>query len=197
MNDINFNNIELVISAAHPSQLISSSLPQIAFSGRSNVGKSSLLNTLCGRKALARVSSTPGKTATVNYYNVGGKFFFADLPGYGYAKRSGDEIKRWGQLMESYFASDARRLVLQLIDLKVGATADDESMLNWLAHYRVPFIVVATKCDKLNKTDRQRSVLLLKENPLIPNGVPIIPYSSLTKEGRDEVLSNIKKFLNN
>ncbi len=190
----NFNNIELVMSAGMPSQLITSSLPQFAFSGRSNIGKSSLLNVLCSRKSLARVSSSPGKTATINYYNVDGKFFFTDLPGYGYAKRSVEEIKKWSRLIESYLSSDSVSLVIQLIDLKVGVTKDDEMMLEWLTHYRVPFIIAATKCDKLNKTTKAENLKKLAESPIIPKGIPIIPFSALTKEGRDEILSCLLKF---
>lgn len=193
----NFNNINLVMSAGMPSQLISSPLPQFAFSGRSNVGKSSLLNVLCSRKSLARVSSSPGKTATINYYNVDGKFFFTDLPGYGYAKRSGDEISKWGKLIESYFSSNSVSLVIQLIDLKVGATKDDEMMFEWLTHYRVPFIIAATKCDKLNKTAKAENLKKLAENPFVPKGIPIIPFSALTKEGREEILSCLSRYLNN
>jgi GTP-binding protein len=133
--------------------------PEIALSGRSNVGKSSLINTLLGRKSLARVSSAPGKTITINYYDIDKKLFLVDLPGYGYAKRSKESKKSWSSLTEDYFiknpSSDAIKLVIQLIDIRTGPTEDDVMMINWLIDQDVPFIVVATKTDKLNKTDKK------------------------------------------
>ncbi len=193
MKDLNLNNIELIISAACPKQFPSTELPNIAFSGRSNVGKSSLINALCNRHSLARVSNTPGKTTTINFFNIDNTLVLADLPGYGYAKRSGEDIMKWGELMESYLSSQAVSLVIQLIDLKTGPSKDDEMMFDWLCHYRVPFIVVATKADKLNKTNREKNLVSLSNNPHIPKGIPIVCFSALKKEGIGEVWSHIKK----
>ena len=141
--------------------------PQIALSGRSNVGKSSLINTMLGRKSLARVSSTPGKTITINYYDVDKKIYLVDLPGYGYAKRSQDSKRSWSTLTEDYFlknpSADAVKLVIQLMDVRVGPTDDDIMMINFLIDNRVPFVVVATKADKLSKTELAKKLATSSE----------------------------------
>lgn len=194
MKKLNLNNIKLYISAGRTDQIPCGGIPQIAFSGRSNVGKSSLLNALTKRKSLARVSGTPGKTITVNFYEIDGKLFFADLPGYGYAARSAKDQAAWSGLVDGYLSSgNDIRLVLQLIDMKVGPTADDEVMLDWLVNQRIPFAVIATKADKLNKTNRTKALQELSEHPLIPNGIPIIPFSSLNGEGVNEIWAFIDK----
>ena len=189
---MNINNTQLVLTAGNKNQLIHDKLPQFAFSGRSNVGKSSLINTLLNRKALARVSSEPGKTITVNYYKVDNTFYLVDLPGYGYARRSESDKRKWSELVDSYVTSHDVTCVVQLIDLKVGVTQDDEIMLDWLVQTGTKFFVVATKADKLNKTNRTASLEKLSSHPLLEN-IDIIPFSALKKEGKDEVL---KKILN-
>ena len=165
--------------------------PQIALSGRSNVGKSSLINTLLGRKSLARVSSAPGKTVTVNFYDVDGKIYLVDLPGYGYAKRSHDSKKVWSTLTEEYFTKNPSRdyikLVIQLIDIRTGPTEDDILMINWLIDSGVDFTVVATKTDKLSKAQLSSTLAELDENYFKGTGIEIIPFSSVTKIGKDEV----------
>lgn len=170
-------------------------LPQIAFSGRSNVGKSSLINAILGRKSLARVSASPGKTITVNFYDVDGKLYLVDLPGYGYAKRSGDDRQKWSMIVEGYFngeeKNDKLKLVMQLIDLKVGPTVDDEQMLNWLNVTKTNYIVVATKADKLNATERREAEEFLHKHPLIRKGTEIIPFSALSGEGKDKILNAV------
>ncbi len=194
MKKLNLNNIKLYISAGRIDQIPNAGIPQIAFSGRSNVGKSSLLNALTKRKSLARVSGTPGKTITVNFYQIDEKLFFADLPGYGYAARSAKDQAAWSGLVDGYLSNGKDiRLVLQLIDMKVGPTADDEAMLDWLVTNRVPFAVIATKADKLNKTNRAKALHDLQNHPLIPNGIPIIPFSSLNGEGVNEIWAFIDK----
>jgi GTP-binding protein len=169
--------------------------PQIALSGRSNVGKSSLINTLLGRKSLARVSSAPGKTVTVNFYDVDGKIYLVDLPGYGYAKRSKDSQKVWSTLTEEYFtknpSGDAVKLVLQLIDIRTGPTEDDILMINWLIENGIEFTVVATKTDKLSKTALAEALAALERDCFEGTGIEIIPFSSVSRVGRDEVWRKI------
>ena len=191
---LNLQNTNLKISAGLPSQFPSDPKPQVAFSGRSNVGKSSLINTLLGRKSLARVSSAPGKTITINFYDVDKKLYFVDLPGYGFAKRNPEDKKKWSALTDGYFTSnkniDRLALVLQLIDSRVGPTADDEMMLEFLHAAELPFSVVATKIDKLNATERKNNLQAIAEHPLIAGRV-VIPFSSLKKEGKDELWKNV------
>ena len=171
---------------------------QIAFSGRSNVGKSSLINSLLGRKSLARVSSAPGKTITINFYDVDKKLFLVDLPGYGFAKRRPEDKEQWSTLTDGYFTKnpnfDLVKLVIQLIDSRIGPTADDEMMLRFLREAEIPFVVVATKADKLNATERKKSEALLRNHPDIPADTPIIFYSSLKNEGKTELWNKIYSF---
>lgn len=192
---INLNNAELKISAGYPKQFPSSPLPQIAFSGRSNVGKSSLINSLLSRKSLARVSGSPGKTITVNFYEIDKKLFFVDLPGYGYAKRTLEEKKKWSQLTDGYFTSnpdlDRLSLVVQLIDSRIGPTNDDCDMLDYLTQSELPFVIVLTKCDKLTKTELAQSIENINNDPAAQYAKAIIPYSSKTSLGRDVLWTQI------
>ena len=191
MPEIKLQNAKLLISAGDPRQFPAAPVAQVALSGRSNVGKSSLVNTLLGRKALARVSSAPGKTITVNFYDVDGRLLLVDLPGYGFAKRPPQEKEKWSTLTDGYFTAnkniDRVALILQLIDLKVGPTKDDVMMLNYLAQTELPFAVVATKADKLNKTEREKALAALATHPAIPTDTPVIPFSALKGEGKEEV----------
>lgn len=192
---INTNNVSLKISAGNASQFLRNPIPQIAFSGRSNVGKSSLINTLLNRKGLARVSSAPGKTITVNFYDVDGKLFLVDLPGYGYAKRTAQEQLKWSGLVDGYFTKnpniDLVKLVCQLVDSRIGYTKDDIDMISYMNQTDVPYIIIATKTDKLNKTEREKAVRALITNPVLREGTTIILFSSETREGRDDVWSEI------
>ena len=185
---LNLNNCTLKISAGLPSQFPSENLPQIAFSGRSNVGKSSLINCLLQRKSLARVSSTPGKTVTVNFYSVDGKLIFTDLPGYGFAKRTFEEKKRWSGLTDAYFTGnrniDLLKCVIQLVDGKIGPTKDDLQMIEYLEASELPYIIVYTKTDKLNATAKKQ---LIASFGKFGGAVAEIPFSSATKEGREEL----------
>lgn len=193
---INFNNVTLSRVAGTEEQHIKGGYPQIAFSGRSNVGKSSLINSLLMRKSLARVSSTPGKTITVNYYLIDGKAFFVDLPGYGFAKRPKEDQARWSEVTNAYFnENEAIKLIIQLVDSKVGITPDDAMMLEYMNHYNIPYVVVCTKCDKLNKTQLNECITKIKTSPLIREGAGIVMYSSLKSIGRDELLKQIFKAL--
>lgn len=188
---MNKNNINLKISAGRRDQLLRDGRCQIAFSGRSNVGKSSALNRLMGRKKLARVSSSPGKTITVNFFDLDGACYLVDLPGYGFARRSEAEKRIWSQLTDSYF-QDHRdlALVLQLVDLKTGPSRDDEMMISFLQEVGIPFVIVATKLDKLNKTNQAKNLKELEEQ-MFP--VPVYPFSSQTGEGVERVWSLIEK----
>lgn len=191
---MNFNKAEFDKAFGISQQLPMSDKPEITFAGRSNVGKSSLLNKLFNRKNLARVSSIPGKTVTINFYNVDNQRF-VDLPGYGYAKISKQERNRFGELMEGYFQSGRKiNLVVQLIDMRHKPTADDYSMISFLEQMRIPFIVVLTKADKLKKKEyalREQSVITELNNP----EYPVIPFSSVTGQGVDEIKKLIEKAL--
>ena len=195
---INVNNVSLKISAGAPSQFVRTPLPQIAFSGRSNVGKSSLINSLLNRKSMARVSASPGKTITINFYDVDSKLFLVDLPGYGYAKRTFEEKKKWSALVDGYFTNnpniDLLRLVVQLVDSRIGLTKDDVDMVSFLNEAEIPYIIVATKTDKLNKTERETAIKSLVTHPAIMPGTQIILFSSESKEGKNDVWDAILKF---
>lgn len=192
---VNTNNTSLAITVGNQRQFIRDPKPQIALSGRSNVGKSSLINTLIGRKSLARVSSSPGKTITINYFDVDKKLFLVDLPGYGYAKRSKDSKRVWSTLTEDYFvknpSADALKLVIQLIDIRTGPTDDDILMINWMIDMGVPFLVVATKTDKLSKKQLSEAVESIHNEFFNGTGIEILPFSSVTREGKDELWNKI------
>ncbi|MBR2453660.1 MAG: YihA family ribosome biogenesis GTP-binding protein [Clostridia bacterium] len=198
MIKINLQNSKLAVTAGLPKQFPRIAVPQIAFSGRSNVGKSSLMNTLLGRKSLARVSSTPGKTITVNFYDIDGKLFLVDLPGYGYAKRSPEEKKRWSALTDGYFTNnpqiDLLRGVIQLVDCRSGATDDDLMMIDFLSQSQIPFVVCVTKTDKLSKTALGESLDKIAEDCGVSRD-ELVPFSSLTKAGKDELWNKIFKLI--
>ncbi len=192
---INVNNADIAITVGQSKQFPRDPRPQVALSGRSNVGKSSLINTLLGRKSLARVSSSPGKTITINYYNVDKKLYLVDLPGYGYAKRSADSKRSWSSLTEDYFlknpSSDALKLVIQLVDIRTGPTDDDILMINMMIEREIPFVVVTTKTDKLSKTALKEALLSLDEKYFKGTGIEIIPFSSVTRDGKEELWRKI------
>ena len=188
---INVNNANIAITVGNSRQFPRDPRPEVALSGRSNVGKSSLINTLLGRKSLARVSSSPGKTITINYYDVDKKLYLVDLPGYGYAKRSKDSKKSWSSLTEDFFVKnpsiDALKLVVQLIDIRTGPTDDDILMINFLIDNDVDFVVVATKTDKLSKTQLKNALENIKNEYFMGTGIDIIPFSSVTRDGKDDL----------
>lgn len=191
----NVNNANIAMTVGNARQFPRETKPQIALSGRSNVGKSSLINTLLGRKSLARVSSAPGKTITINYYGVDNKFYLVDLPGYGYAKRSMESKKSWSTLTDDYFmknpSADALKLVIQLIDIRTGPTEDDVMMMNFMIEREIPFIVAATKTDKLSKTQLANALAELKTDYFYNTDIEIFPFSSVTREGKEALLKKI------
>lgn len=194
---INVNNAEIKISAGDVKQFPRERLPQIVLSGRSNVGKSSMINALLGRKSLARVSSSPGKTVTLNFYDIDGKIIFADLPGYGYARRSRDTKRGFSTLTESYFlknpSSDLIKLVIQLIDVRIGPTEDDLMMIDFLSKSGLPFIVTATKADKLSPSKLIETVSNIEETFFSGTDIRVIPFSSVTGQGKQELWKLILK----
>ena len=186
LNDVNFEK-----SYGTFEQLPESTLPEYVFSGRSNVGKSSLINAVLNRRALARVSGKPGKTITINFFR-GDNFRLVDLPGYGYAKRSKAEQQRWGDMIQGYFTSDRNiRLVLQLIDMRHKPSQDDFQMLQFLRDTNTPFIIVLTKCDKLNKTDFQKALSDRADECADYCPAAMVPFSALSKQG----VQKIRNFL--
>ena len=192
----NLNNVTLQISAGFVSQFPKDPLPKVAFSGRSNVGKSSLINCLLRRKSLARVSSSPGKTVTINFYNIDRKLYLVDLPGYGFAKRSGTERAVFSDVVDAYLTGDsAPELVVQLIDLKTGPTSFDNLMLSFLNNTGIPYMVIATKADKLNKTEYEKMIGALDTHPLISKEAEIIPFSALKPTAAEEIRKRIFEFL--
>ena len=174
-------------SAALLDQLPSPEVPEVAFSGRSNVGKSSLINRLLNRKGLARTSGTPGKTATINFYRLDNARL-VDLPGYGYAKVSREEKRRWGGLIEGYLQADRDlRLVLQLVDMRHPPTADDRMMIDFLTEAEIPFVLVLTKSDKLNKSQRRDRLAALEEELADYTGLTIVPFSAENGENAEDL----------
>ena len=191
---MNFNNASFEKAFGTFRQLDKSDLPEICFSGRSNVGKSSLINKILNRKSIARVSSKPGKTVTINFYKVD-NVRLVDLPGYGYAKVPFSEKSRWSDLMEGYFGSGRNiKHVFQLIDMRHPATDFDISMLEFLNHYEIPYTVVLTKADKLNKTETEERLKLIREElGDLGEEIEIIPFSETKGQGSDQIREIITK----
>ncbi len=189
------NQTEFITSLTEYKKFPGIGRPEIAFAGRSNVGKSSLLNSLARRKALAKVSATPGKTRMINIFNADGAFFLVDLPGYGFAKVTQQEQERWGKMMSGYFqTSKSLRLTLHLVDIRHEPTRDDVTMNRFLRQTEQPFFVVATKADKISKAQRQKNIALIGR-ALEVQPWQILPYSSETGEGRKELLKVIEDAL--
>ena len=192
---MNVHSAMFEMAAGISSQLPASSLPEVAFSGRSNVGKSSLINRLVNRKALARTSATPGKTATINFYRLD-EMRMVDLPGYGYAKVSDSERRRWSELIEGYFDDDRDlRLVLQLWDMRHDPSKDDYQMLEYMVERGIPFVIVLTKSDKLNKSERAKRLAAFDAILADLEGVTVIPFSAVNGEGADEILAILNQVI--
>lgn len=187
-----FDKVEFTAAYGTSKQLPTSKEAEIVFSGRSNVGKSSLINKLFNRKNLARVSSVPGKTITVNFFKGDG-VYFVDLPGYGYAKRDQGEKKRWAELMEGYFHSERNiALVIQLVDMRHSPTADDMMMLNFLRECKIPFVIALTKCDKLNKTETEKRREALEEELKEYADITRIEFSAVKGTGVEQVKAAVE-----
>ncbi|MBE82615.1 MAG: YihA family ribosome biogenesis GTP-binding protein [Gemmatimonadetes bacterium] len=187
---------DFVKSVAHPSQIPSEDFPQIAFSGRSNVGKSSLINRLMNRRNLAQTSNTPGKTRLLNFYLINRNLHFVDLPGYGFAKRSKAEQKSWAELIDAYLQRSERlRGLVQLIDARHDPSGDDLEMIKWLSEANFPFVVIATKVDKISSTKKRKQ--LDKSLRIISDvaEVDFLPFSSATGQGRNELLNWIENVI--
>lgn len=180
---------------------ITSTLPdnehmEIAFSGKSNVGKSSLINALMNRKSLARTSARPGKTQTINFYNINEELYFVDLPGYGYAKVSESEKQKWGKMVENYLHNSKKlRAVFLLIDIRHEPSANDRSMYEWILYQGYKPIIIATKLDKINRSQIQKHIKMLKTGLQVEKDTVVIPFSAQTKQGREEIYELIDGFL--
>ncbi|MXP76875.1 YihA family ribosome biogenesis GTP-binding protein [Lachnospiraceae bacterium WCA-9-b2] len=181
-------NVDLETVCGITSKLPDNTLPEIAFAGKSNVGKSSLINTLMNRKSYARISATPGKTQTINFYNINQEFYLVDLPGYGYAKVSEQEKQKWGRMIERYLhGSKQLRAVFLLIDIRHDPSANDKMMYDWIVSQGYQPIIIATKLDKIKRSQKDKQVKAVRQGLGLSQGTTVIPFSSVTKQGRDEL----------
>ena len=188
-------NVELETVCGITSKLPENCLPEVAFAGKSNVGKSSLINALVNRKSLARTSGQPGKTQTINFYNVNKELYIVDLPGYGYAKVSKEVAAKWGPMIENYLhTSQQLRMVFLLIDILHKPTDNDVQMYRWILSNGFSPVIIATKADKLKRSQIKKQLDVLKNTLRVIEGVPIIPFSAVTKQGREEIWSLIEEF---
>ena len=188
---MNFQKVEFLISAANPKDFPSVRLPEIAFAGKSNVGKSSVINRILQRKNFARVGEKPGKTIHVNYFTVDSKCYFVDLPGYGYAKVSQSEKDRWGKLMENYFAANRIDLGVMIVDARHAPTNNDITMARWFLDSGCPFVVVANKLDKVKKSQIAGNLEVIRQDLELPEEFPVIPFSAEKGTGRDDLVRRI------
>ena len=185
---MNFQKVDFLISAANPKDFPSVRLPEIAFAGKSNVGKSSVINRILQRKNFARVGEKPGKTIHVNYFTVDSKCYFVDLPGYGYAKVSQAEKDRWGKLMENYFAANRIDLGVMIVDARHAPTNNDITMARWFLDSGCPFVVVANKLDKVKKSQILGNLEVIRQDLELPEECPVIPFSAEKGNGRDDLV---------
>ncbi len=191
---MNVNNVNLECVAVKQEQYPKSGLPEIAFVGRSNVGKSSLINYMVNRKALARTSQNPGKTRTINFYNVENTLYFVDLPGYGYAKTSQSLSQSWGSMIEKYLLKRQElKAIVMLLDIRHNPTANDKMLLDWLVHYGYNIIFVATKSDKINRSALNKHLAMIRTALKLSDKDTLIPFSSLSKQGRDNLWDIIEE----
>ncbi|WP_338750464.1 ribosome biogenesis GTP-binding protein YihA/YsxC [Bacillus sp. FJAT-52991] len=192
------NQVEMVISAVKPEQYPDSTLPEFALAGRSNVGKSSFINKMINRKSMARISSKPGKTQTLNFYKIEEALYFVDVPGYGFAKVSKKEREAWGKMIETYLTTrEQLRACVLIIDLRHPPTEDDVMMYNFLKHYDIPAVVIATKADKIPKGKWQKHLKVVKEKLEFEPEDDIVVFSSETGQGKDEVWKVLQRRMKN
>lgn len=181
-------NVDLETVCGITSKLPENTLPEVAFAGKSNVGKSSLINGLMNRKSYARISATPGKTQTINYYNINQELYLVDLPGYGYAKVSEQEKQRWGKMVERYLhGSKQLKAVFLLVDIRHDPSANDKMMYDWIVSQGYYPIIIATKLDKIKRSQKDKQVKAVRQGLGLSQGTTVIPFSSVTKQGRDEL----------
>ena len=193
--DLNFNKVEFIRSAVKPADFIRDGLPQLAFAGRSNVGKSSVINRLVNRKNFARVGASPGKTSQINYFLLDGRAYLVDLPGYGYAKVSKAERDRWGRLMENYFASGLVTLGVMIVDARHKPTADDVTMAGWFYDAECPLAVAANKLDKLKKPEIEPNLERIRETLDLREGDGLIPFSAERGDGKEQLIALLRGML--
>lgn len=194
---MNFNNVEFLISAASTKDFPKTRLPEIAFAGKSNVGKSSVINRILQRKNFARVGEKPGKTIHVNYFTVDKQCYFVDLPGYGFAKVSQSEKERWARLMESYFAADRIDLGVMIVDARHAPTNNDITMARWFLDSNCPFVVVANKLDKVKKSQILSNLETIRLDLELPEDCPVIPFSAEKGTGKEDLVRIILDCVNN
>lgn len=187
----NLHNVEFLRSAVKESDFPRDGLPQVVFAGKSNVGKSSVINKLLNRKNFARVSAQPGKTIHINYFVIDKQMYLVDLPGYGYARVSKAEQQRWGELMETYFAEGLLTLGIQIVDIRHKPTRDDVTMADWFRASGQPWVVIANKLDKIKKSQLEGNLAVIRQTLLLPEDVPVILFSAEKGDGRDQVLALI------
>lgn len=192
---LNFNKVEFIRSAVKKEDFLRDGLPQMAFAGRSNVGKSSVINRLVNRKNFARVGASPGKTSQINYFLLDGGAYLVDLPGYGYAKVSKTERDRWGRLMESYFASGLITLGVMIVDARHKPTADDVTMANWFYDAECPVIVAANKLDKLKKSEIEPNLARIRETLGLREGDALVPFSAERGDGKEQLTALLREML--
>ena len=193
--ELNFNKVEFIRSAVKPADFIRDGLPQLAFAGRSNVGKSSVINRLVNRKNFARVGASPGKTSQINYFLLDGRAYLVDLPGYGYAKVSKAERDRWGRLMENYFASGLITLGVMIVDARHKPTADDVTMAGWFYDAECPLAVAANKLDKLKKPEVEPNLERIRETLDLREGDGLIPFSAERGDGKEQLIALLRAML--
>lgn len=192
------NQAEFIISAVGPKQYPEDALPEIALAGRSNVGKSSFINKMLNRKSLARTSSKPGKTQTLNFFKINNIFYFVDVPGYGFARVSKTEKEKWGNMIEEYFTSRKElKTAIQLIDVRHPPTKDDQAMYSFLKYYEIPVIIIATKVDKISKGQWQKHEKIVRETLQMDKADSLVLFSSETGQGKDEAWKMILERINN
>ena len=193
---VNFNQVEFIRSAASPKDFLRDGLPQLAFAGRSNVGKSSVINRLLNRKNFARVGAAPGKTTHINYFLIDRKFYLVDLPGYGYAAANVEIKARWGQMIERYLRSSRQlKAVFLLVDIRHEPSGNDKIMYDWILHQGFEPVIIVTKLDKIKRSQIQKQIGLIRQGLDAAENTAVIPYSAQTKQGREEIYTLLDDYL--